>query len=128
MKREELSASTRSLYQRLGGPAGISAIVDDVITAHLANPVVAPRYRHVKDLEHVRRVSREFFGAGAGGPEKYTGKDMRAAHQGMNVSEQEFLAVIDDIMSVLRKHDIDDTTQKDVLAILYGFKNEIIRG
>jgi hemoglobin len=128
MKREDLSPSTRSLYQRLGGPAGISAIVDDVIAAHLANPLVAPRYRHVKDLEVLKRVSREFFGAGSGGPEKYTGKDMRAAHQGMNVSEQEFLAVIDDVMSVLRRHDIDDTTQKDVLAILYGFKNEIIRG
>ena len=127
MKREEVSPTAGSLYDRLGGAAGISAIVDDVIAAHLANPVVAPRYSNVKDMEHTRRVSREFFCAGAGGPEKYTGRDMRAAHKGMNVSEQEFLAVVDDVMGVLGRHGIDPTTQKDVLAILYGFKNEIVR-
>ena len=128
MKREDLSTPARSLYERLGGGAGIAAIVDDVLAAHLANPVVAPRYRAVKDLEHTKRMAREFFCAGAGGPETYTGKDMRAAHRGMNVSEQELLAVMDDIMTVLGRHKIDDTTQKDVLAILYGFKNDILRG
>lgn len=128
MKREELSTPVGSLYERLGGGAGIAAIVDDVLAAHLANPVVAPRYRNVKDLEHTRRMARDFFCAGAGGPETYAGKDMRAAHRGMNVSGEEFLAVMDDIMTVLGRHGIDDTTQKDVLAILYGFKNEIVRG
>jgi hemoglobin len=128
MKREELSPSTVSLYQRLGGGAGITAIVDDILEAHLANPVVAPRYRAVKDWERTRRMARDFFCAGAGGPETYTGMDMRAAHKGMNVSEQEFLAVVDDVMTVLGRHKIDETTQKDVLAILYGFKGEIVRG
>jgi hemoglobin len=128
MKREDLSTPVGSLYERLGGGAGIAAIVDDVLAAHLANPVVAPRYRNVKDLEHTRRMARDFFCAGAGGPETYAGKDMRAAHRGMNVSGEEFLAVMDDIMTVLGRHGIDDTTQKDVLAILYGFKNEIVRG
>ena len=128
MKREDLSTPVASLYERLGGGAGITAIVDDVLAAHLANPVVAPRYRNVQDLEHTRRMARDFFCAGAGGPEPYTGKDMRTAHRGMNVSGEEFLAVVDDIMTVLGRHRIDDTTQKDVLAILYGFKNEIVRG
>jgi hemoglobin len=128
MKREDLSTPVGSLYERLGGGAGITAIVDDVLAAHLANPVVAPRYRNVKDLEHTKRMARDFFCAGAGGPETYAGKDMRTAHRGMNVSGEEFLAVMDDIMTVLGRHRIDDTTQKDVLAILYRFKNEIVRG
>jgi hemoglobin len=128
MKREDLSTPARSLYERLGGGSGISAIVDDVMAAHLANPIVGPRYRNVKDVEHTKRMAREFFCAGAGGPETYSGKDMRTAHRGMNASEQEFLAVVDDIMTVLGRHAIDGATQKDVLAILYGFKNEIVRG
>ncbi len=128
MKREQLSTTAGSLYERLGAAAGISAIVDDVVAAHLANPLVAPRYGNVKDMEHLKRVSREFFCAGAGGPQTYTGRDMRTTHRGMNISEQEFLAVVDDIMGVLGRHKIDETTQKDVLAILYGFKGEIVRG
>ena len=31
---------TISLYQRLGGDEGIARLVDDVIAAHLANPLV----------------------------------------------------------------------------------------
>ena len=118
---------SKSLYDRLGGAPGIAAIVDDVVAAHLANPAVQTRFRNAKDLDHLKKMAREFFGAGAGGPDPYSGKDMRTAHLGMNISEEEYLAVMDDIMGVLLKHRMDDGTQKDVLAILYSLKGEIIR-
>lgn len=63
----------------------------------------------------------------AGDPETDSGKDVRAAHRDMNINEQEYLAVIDDVMSALAKHEIDETTRKDVLAILYSVKSEIPR-
>ena len=116
-----------SLYDRLGGAAGISAIVDDVIANHLVNPAVQTRFMAVKDKEHLKKMAREFFGAGSGGPEPYTGRDMLTTHRGMNISEQEYLAVMDDIMAALDKNRIDDVTKKDVLAILYSLKGEIIR-
>jgi hemoglobin len=116
-----------SLYDRLGGAAGISALVDDLVAAHLANPAVQARFQNVNDLEHLKKMAREFFCAGSGGPESYTGKDMRTAHRGMNISEQEYLAVMDDIMGALDLHKIDEVTKKDVLAIIYSLKSEIIR-
>lgn len=116
-----------SLYDRLGGAAGIAALVDDAMAAHLANPVVQPRFQNIKDLEHAKRMAREFFCAGSGGPEVYSGRDMLTTHRGMNISEQEYLAVMDDIMGALDKHRIDEATKKDVLAILYSLKGEIIR-
>ena len=118
---------SKSLYERLGGAQGISGIIDDVVAAHLANPLVQTRFQNVEDLQHLKQMACEFFAAGAGGPEKYTGKDMRAAHKGMNISEQEYLSVMDDIMGALDKHNIDEVTKKDVLAILYSLKGEIIR-
>lgn len=126
MANEEMAVATRSLYERLGSAAGITAIVDDVIAAHLANPIVGEHFRKVKDLDHAKRMARDFFCAGAGGPEKYTGKDMRTAHRGMKITPEEFLAVVDDIMGVLNFRGIDDATQRDVLGILNGFKGEIV--
>lgn len=117
-----------SLYERLGSAEGISRIVDDVLTAHLNNAVVKTRFEKIEDMAHARRMAYEFFCAGAGGPEAYTGKDMRSAHRGMNISEQEYLAVMDDIVGALDKHQVDDDTKKDVIAILYGLKGDIIRG
>jgi hemoglobin len=118
---------TASLYQRLGGATGIARIVDDVMAAHLANPIVRPRFENIKDLERAKRMAREFFCAGAGGPESYTGKDMLAAHKGMNISEQEYLAAMDDIVGALGKNGIDDASKGEVVAILYSLKGHIIR-
>lgn len=118
---------TTTLYQRLGGAEGIARLVDDVIAAHLVNPLIKTRYEQIKDMAHVKKLSREFFTAGSGGPPTYTGKGMLAAHKGMNVSEQEFLAVTDDIVGVMNKNGIEEDAKKDVLAILYSLKGEIIR-
>jgi len=116
-----------SLYERLGETEGINRIVDDVMDAHLKNPVIKTRYEAIEDIGHATRMAAEFFAAGSGGPNPYTGRDMLTTHRGMNVSEQEFIAVVDDIMWALDKHSMTDETKKDVLAILYSLKDEIIR-
>lgn len=116
-----------TLYARLGKYEGIARIVDDVMDAHLSNPVVKTRFENIDDLGHAKKMAAEFFAAGSGGPEAYTGKEMRVAHTGMNISEQEYLAVMDDIVGALDKHGMTEETKKDVIAILYSLKDEIIR-
>jgi len=97
------------------------------MAAHLSNPIVMPRFANIKDLDRAKKMAKEFFCAGAGGPETYTGKDMLTAHKGMNISEQEYLAVTDDIVGAMEKHKLSDDTKKDVIAILYSLKGQIIR-
>jgi hemoglobin len=126
MRRDELDMASGSLYDRLGQAGGIGRLVDKVMAAHLANPVVAPRFQSLKDLDHAKKMVCDFFCAGAGGPQQYAGKDMLSAHRGMNISEQEYLAVTDDIMGALQSEQIDAATQKDVLAIIYALKGDII--
>ena len=127
MKRDEIDVTSGSLYERLGGSEGIARIVDKVMTAHLANPLIAPRFRNVKDLDHAKQMACDFFCAGAGGPQQYRGKDMVSAHRGMNISEQEYIAATDDILGALDSERIDAGTKKDVLAILYSLKDHVIR-
>jgi hemoglobin len=116
-----------TLYERLGGADGIARLVDDVMASHLDNPIVKSRFENSKDMEHAKRMAREFFCAGTGGPELYTGMDMLTAHTGMNISEQEYLAVMDDIVGAMNIHKLDDGTKNDVIAILYSLKGNIIR-
>jgi len=116
-----------TLYQRLGESAGIARLVDDVIAAHLANPLVKARFENVQDLERLKKMAAEFFCAGAGGAQAYTGKDMLTAHKGMNISEQEYLAVMDDIVGAMGKNGLDDGTKNEVVGILYSLKGHIIR-
>lgn len=118
---------TTTLYQRLGGAEGMGRLVEDVVTAHLANPLVKTRFENVKDLNHLKLMACQFFSAGSGCPEPYTGKDMLTAHKGMNISEQEYLAVTDDIVGAMKKNGIADDAKNEVIAILYSLKDDIIR-
>lgn len=121
------AAATTSLYDRLGRFDGITRIVHDVIDAHLANPVIAPRFQASPDLDHAKRMAVEFLCAGCGGPEAYTGRDLLAAHKGMNINEQEYMAAMDDILGAMEKNDVDAGTRGEVTAVLYSLKGQVLR-
>lgn len=52
---------------------------------------------------------------------------METTHKGMNISEEEFVAALDDILMVLQNHDVEQKDQNEVLGMLYGMKDEIVR-
>ena len=115
-----------SLYERLGGSDGITAIASDTVDFHLDNPRIAPRYRE-SDVAAVKRVVAAFFIESSGGPSVYDGKDMLAAHRGMNIDEAEFVAALDDAMAALDKNGIGQREKEEVLYFLYGLKPQVVR-
>ena len=122
-----MSQTTAPLYERLGRREGITRITRDLIEIHLANPLVKTRFENIEDPARFERRAVEFFCAGSGGPETYSGRDMVTTHRGMNISEQEFISVVDDAMAALEKNGIDLPTRNDVLAIFWSLKGEVVR-
>ncbi len=59
---------TTTLYQRLGGAEGMARLVDDVVAAHLSNPIVKTRFENVKDLDHLKKMACEFFALAQAAP------------------------------------------------------------
>ena len=94
------------------------------------NPSISVRFSPYQDqperFAKIRQHTIDFFSAGSGGPIEYKGRDMPTTHTGMNISAAEYMHVIDDIMGVLDKHNIDDESKKDVLAILWSLKGMIM--
>lgn len=121
---------TQSLFERLGGKKGISKIVDNTVQLHMSNSAINSRFLPFKDkpelLATIKQHTVDFFVAGSGGPDKYKGKDMVSAHTGMNINPTEYMHVMDDIFVALDKNGIDESTKKDVLAILWSLKGMII--
>jgi hemoglobin len=121
---------TYSLFERLGRSQGIMALVDDIVAAHMINPVINPRFRPYLDTPEKLAITKghlcAFLEAGSGGPKEYLGRTMRDTHRGMNISEAEYMATLDDILSVLQRHNVDEQTRNDVLAIVYSLKADIL--
>jgi hemoglobin len=120
-----------TLFARLGGTAGIERIVDEVASRHLENPVIRARFRpfleQPQKLQDLKTHLARFLELGSGGPQRYTGRDMKSAHKGMNISPAEYMAAVDDIVAALEKAGIDEQTRKDVLAIAWTLKSDIIQ-
>lgn len=114
-----------SLYERLGGTEGITKIANDVIDNHVTNKTIATRFAE-SDVPALKNAAATFFIAGTGGPDVYKGKDLLAAHKGMNISAAEFMAVLDDALSALEKNNIGQREQEEVLFALYSMRSQVV--
>jgi hemoglobin len=114
-----------SLYERLGGEEKIRALATSIFDNHAKNEIINARYG-ASDRDDVIRLVAEFICAGTGGPQTYSGKDMLAAHKGMNISEQEYVAVLDDILDAMNANNIGKTEQEEFLMIAYSLRGEIL--
>jgi hemoglobin len=116
---------SKSLFERLGGTEGITSLANDLIDNHLINKTIATRFAK-SDVPKLKNAAATFFIAGTGGPDVYKGKDVLAAHKGMNISAIEFMAVLDDTLTALKKHKIEQREQEEVLFILYSMRSQVV--
>jgi len=116
---------SQSLFERLGGNEGITAIANDVVDNHLSNETITNRFAE-SDIPSLKNAAATFFITGTGGENVYKGKDMLAAHKGMNISAAEFMAVLDDSLKALENNNIGQREQEEVLFILYSMRFQIV--
>lgn len=119
-----------TLYERLGGPAGIRRIVDGAVAAHMDNPLIGHRFQPYADrpdrVEEIKQHTCDFFAAGSGGPDAYQGRSMTEAHRGMEIDAAEYDSAADDILGTMEALNYDAETRAEVGEILQSLKPEII--
>lgn len=118
-------APNASLYDRLGKKEAISAVVDDFVGNVGADARINAAFAKT-DLPHLKQMLVEQICQASGGPCTYTGKDMKTAHQGMNVTDAQFNALVEDLVKSLDKLKVGDKEKSDLLAALGGMKGDIV--
>ena len=97
LKAGELPAGAKPLWARLGGEKEVTKIVDDFIDFAGRDPKVnfdrGGKYKIDKDKLRTALVAQ--ISSLTGGPLKYT-KDMKTVHKGMNITNAEFDAALED--------------------------------
>ena len=116
---------TTTLFDRLGGTNGITKLAHDLVDLHLANKTISTRFAE-SDVPALKNAAATFFISGTGGPNVYKGKDILAAHKGMNISATEFMAVLDDALSAMEKNDVGQREQEEVLFIFYSMRSQVV--
>ena len=134
-----------SLFDRLGGEAGISNIVADFTPRALQDPRVDWERKDIKSSrtlfhrgtsvawnatpQNVAQLQKhlvQFLALATGGPAHYEGKEMKSAHAGLHIANPEFDATIGDLKSSLDKLQIPNKEQKELLAIVESTRPLIV--
>lgn len=116
---------TDSLFLRLGSEEGIIKISNDIVDYHLINPIIKTRFS-ASNPQKLKKTVADFFISGSGGPQVYEGNDMRTVHQHMNISDNEYMAAVDDVMKALGNNNIGDTEKSEVLYIFYSLRPDVV--
>ena len=119
---------TPSLYERLGGQAAVSAAVELFYAKVLDDDLLRPFFDGV-DMKRQKGKQRTFLAYAFGGPVKYTGQDMRAAHARLvedGLDEEHFQAVATHLTETLVELDVPAELIAEVLAIAASTHDDVL--
>jgi hemoglobin len=114
-----------SLYDRLGGKPAVTAVVDDFVANVAADTRINGRFANA-NIGRLKQMLVEQICAGTGGPCVYAGRDMQSAHKGMNISDAEFGALVEDLVTTLDKFKVPAKEKQDLLSVLGPMKPAIV--
>lgn len=61
-----------------------------------------------------------------GGPEKYTGRDMKTTHAGLKITMADFNALVEDLVKSLDKFEVPAAEKSELLGILGPLNKDIV--
>lgn len=122
--------ATPSLYTRLGGDVAITAVTDQFIQNVLADPTIADNFAATGSDPYRFQLFRERLidqlCAATGGPYTYRGKNMYDAHDGMNITNAEFGALVTALVDALDQYQVPTPEKNELLAILGPMQTDIV--
>jgi hemoglobin len=125
-----------SLYERLGGEAGIAAVVDTLVALAAADSALnftrqgtANEWQATPEnvaLFKTRMV--QFIGQATGGPQVYEGRDMGTAHEGMEITDAEFDRLGGHLSAALSAHDVPEEEKQELFTIVESTRDAVVAG
>ncbi len=118
----------QSLFEQIGGEAAVNAAVDIFYRKVLADYRINRFFDNV-DMEQQAAKQKAFLTMAFGGPNNYTGTDMRNAHARlvkMGLDDSHFDAVMEHLGGTLKELNVSDNLIAQVAAIAESTRNDVL--
>jgi len=119
-----------SVYEQLGGEAAVDAAVDIFYRKVLSDDSIAPFFDGI-DMDRQAAKQKAFMTMAFGGPNNYTGRDMRKAHAKLvadGLNESHFNAVAGHLQSTLEELNVPANLIEQVMGIVASTKDDVLAG
>ena len=89
---------------------------------------VNARFKGMKgeDVEKLKSNLADQICDATGGPCSYLGRDMKTTHKGMNISEAEWTATVENLSKALDKNNVAPKDKTELLGLLAPMKADIV--
>ncbi|MAK42627.1 MULTISPECIES: group 1 truncated hemoglobin [unclassified Spongiibacter] len=114
-----------TLYERIGGEAAVDKAVDIFYEKVLADERINSFFENI-DMFAQARKQKAFLTMVFGGPNDYTGEDMRNAHAGMGLNDEHFNAVVEDLAATLSELGVGDGDIQEVANIAESVRDDVL--
>src|SRR5262249_25569022 len=118
-------APDRSLFERLGGMPAITLVVEEFVGRTTSDPRIKQRFFNT-DANQLKTLLVEFVAQATGGGVEYAGRDMASAHAGMDLVDDEFTALVEDLVAALDKYKVPAREKGELLGALGPLKPQIV--
>ena len=120
-----MTETAASAYDSLGAENGLRSAVDEFYDRICADRSLAPYFAGV-DLPTLKRHQVDMLSGATGGPRRYSGRDMAAAHAGLNITDEAFDRVVGHLNATLVETGADDSAIRAVLGALTPLRLSIV--
>ena len=129
---KELPSATAqaTLYERIGGAAAVNAAVDIFYRKVLADDRINHFFETV-DMEKQAAKQKAFLTMAFGGPNEYTGEDMRKGHAHLvekGLNDSHFDAVVENLGATLQELDVPAELIAEAAAIAESTRSDVLAG
>lgn len=116
-----------SLYQAFGGEAGLTKLMDDFVNRLAADQRIGPFFKKPEvSLPRLKVLLTQQLCVVSGGPCKYVGKSMAAAHAAMGIDKANFNTLVEVLQVSMDAQGIPFGAQNRMLAKLAPMNQDII--
>ena len=119
------TTSQKTLYEQLGGEAGINNIVENLVQEIGQDQQIFHYFAEAR-VSRFKENLIEHFCAISDGPCNYTGDNMVDIHTGMNIHEKDFNHLVDLLINAMDTEGIPHRIQNQLIARLAPLRKEII--
>lgn len=119
---------SQSLYEKIGGDLAVNAAVDIFYRKVLADDRINQFFDGV-DMERQATKQKAFLTVAFGGPNNYSGKDMRDGHAHLvarGLNDSHFDAVMENLAATLKELNVPDDLIAEAAAIAESTRNDVL--
>ncbi len=114
-----------SIFEKIGGEAAVNAAVDVFYRNVLMDERISHFFDSI-DMASQHQKQKAFMTMAFGGPNHYSGADMRKAHAHMNLTEEHFTAVAENLIAALKELNVAQEHIDEIIAVCLSVKDDVL--